>query len=245
MHVIRDGDSIGEYIGHVGHPSGLLNSSAVATYCTNKIGRLETYYGQVNGIRFSSAGATAPIIYESGAMKSINGRPAISFDGKSNYLRGAGSSRHYPASGQNVYLSAVVQITDFAGHYAIFGAEEAGGLELRIDASTGCVRLMTNDGTTIGVSTAPVALNAAIVIEAEYNPSSGAFAIYQNRTRTASGTKKVSVSQGNILIGAGGVSGTDLFKGLIGEWIVCNPYGMPSKPQYSINRGQQNFWATA
>jgi hypothetical protein len=245
MHVTRDGDGMDEYIGHVGHPSGLLNSSAIASFCADKIGRVETYYGQVNGIRFASAGSAAPIIYESGAIKSINGKPAILFDGTSNYLKGAGSSRHYPAAGQNIYLNTVVQIADHGENYALFGADVTGGLELRIDASTGYVRLMTNNGTTIGVSSTTVALNAPTVIEAEYSPGSGAFSIYQNRTLTASGTKVTSIIQGDILIGAGGPGSSDLFKGLIGAWTVCNPYGMPSKPQYSINRGQQNFWGTA
>jgi hypothetical protein len=245
MHVTRDGDGTGEDIRHVGRPSGLLNSAAIASFCAGTIGRVSTYYGQVNGTFFASAGSAAPIIYQSGAFKNINGNPALLFDGNSNYLKGAGSFSHYPAGGQEVYLNAVVQIADHAGNYALFGADVAGGLELRIDASTGYVRLMTNSGTTIGVSSTEVALNAPTVIEADYNPGSGTFTIYQNRTQTASGTKLVSVAQGNVLIGGGGPGSTDLFKGLMGAWIVCNPYGMPSKPQYSINHGQQNFWGTA
>jgi hypothetical protein len=245
MHVTRDGDGLGEYIGHTDHPSGLLDTSAIATFCADKVGRVETYYGQVSGIRYASAGSTAPVIYEPGAIKTINGKPALMFDGKSNYLQGGGSSRHFPVGGQNIYLNVVVQVADHGGDYALFGADVAGGLELRIDASTGYVRLMTNNNMTIGVSSMSVALNAPTVIEAEYNPASGAFSIYQNRTRTASGIKAVAVIQGNILIGAGGPAGSDLFKGLLGAWIICNPSGMPSKPQYSINHGQQNFWGTA
>ena len=245
MHVTRDSDRSGEDFGQVDDPSGLLNSAAIVSFCSGTVGRVSSYYGQVNGTSFASAGSAAPVIYQSGALKNISGKPALLFDGKSNYLKGDGSSSHYPAPRQDVYLNAVVQVADHAGNYALFGADAAGGLELRIDASTGYVRLMTNGGTTIGVSSAAVVLNAPTVIEAVYNISSGAFTIYQNRARTASGTNVVSVEQGNILIGAGGPSGTDLFKGLMGAWIVCNPFGMPSKPQYSVNHGQQNFWGTA
>jgi hypothetical protein len=244
MHVTRDGDGMGEDIGHAGHPSGLLSSSALKSFCAGTIGRVSTYYGQVNGTPFASAGPTAPIVYQSDGFETINGKPALLFDGSSNYLKGAGSSSHYPTGGQDLYLNAVVQVADHAGNHTIFGADVAEGLQLRIDASTGCVRLMTNSGTTIGVSAVAVALNAPTVIEATFRPSSGAFTICQNRVQTASGTKVVSVTRGNVLIGAGGPGATDLFKGLIGAWIVCNPYGMPSKPQYSINRGQQNFWST-
>jgi hypothetical protein len=247
MHVTRDSDSTGQDFSPVPGASGLLDSTAISTFCSGTIGRVSAYYGQVTNVAsFASAGSAAPIIYQSGAFKTINGHPALSFDGSSNYLKASGSSSVFPPpSSGTVYLNAVLQVTDRSANYGIFGSDAANGLELRIDSTTGFVRLLKNGGATIGVSSTAVALNAPTVIEATYNSTTGVFNIWQNRTQTATGKNLVAVTQGNILLGAGGPSNTDLFKGLIGSWLITSPYGMPARPQYVINHYQQNFWGTA
>jgi hypothetical protein len=45
MHVTRDSDSTGRDVSQVGPPSGLLNSYAIASFCTGTTGRVSSYYG--------------------------------------------------------------------------------------------------------------------------------------------------------------------------------------------------------
>jgi hypothetical protein len=237
LNITRDSDGTNEDIGNVGAPTGFVNTAGITSFCSGTTGRCATYFGQFGNVNFTSAGSAAPIIYQSGALKTINGHLALAFDGSTNYLKGAVGT--YPNG--TVCLNAVVQVADHSANYGIFGSDVAGGLELRIDSSTGFVRLMTNTGTTIAVSSYPVALNQGQVITAAYATSNGGFYIRQDGFLTASGTNLVTVTQGNILVGAGGTS-TDLFKGLIAQWLIVAPGGMPSNAQTVLENYEIAFY---
>lgn len=239
LSVTRDSDSMSLDIGKVNLPSHLLDATSMINFCAGTVGRVSKYYNQITGhADFISAGAAAPIIVQSGAAKVINSVPAMLFDGTSNYLKATGSSSIYP--GSQVYLNAIVQIADHAAGYAVFGSDASGGLELRIDTSTGFVHLLNNTGTSIGVSATAVAVNTPTLIEASYVPGTGVFKIWQGGTQTATGTNIVSVASGNVLLGRGSASSTDYFKGLIGAFMVTSL--MPSNPQFSVANGLKNFW---
>jgi hypothetical protein len=261
MHITRDSDSTGTDIAFGAAPQSLLNTSAITSFCSGTIGRVSTYYDQLqvptpyittNGYAFASAGSTAPIIYQSGALKTINGHPAISFDGSTNYLKAMGTSGNFPSttSGQSVsvYINWVGQLVDFAANYCLVGPDTAGGLELRVDSTTGFVRLLKNGGATIGVTSVAASLTSPMFVETYYNPD-GSWSIWFNATNVASGTGAalVAVNTANIQIGAG-PGGTELFKGLIGSWFICSDWaasggGAPGNvPQYSIQQYNKNLW---
>lgn len=241
MNVKRDSDSTNKDVGVVAGASGLLDSAAISTFCTGTTGRVSSYYGQINGHTFSSAGSTAPIVYQSGALKTINGKPALSFDGSTNYLNSVGTSGNFPAAGGNLYLNFLGQVADYNANYCLIGPDVVGGLELRIDATTGFVRLLKNGGATIALASAAVPLNAPVLIEAVYG-ADGSYSIWLNAVLIVSGTAAlVSVTPANIQIGAG-PGGTELFKGLIGSWLILSPYVPPSNPQRTISYNCQDFW---
>lgn len=247
LHITRDSDSTGTDIGNLGAPQGLLDTATLASFCSGTVGRVSTYYAQLfSTYNFTSAGANAPIIYQSGALKTINGKPALAFDGSTNYLKATGSSAQYPNSGAvGMFLNAVVQISDYAANYGIFGSNSAGGLELRIDQTTGFVRLLKNGGATIAVASTAVALNAPTVISARYN-ADGSYEISLNGVVVVSGTAAlVAVTAGDLQVGAGGPGGTELFKGLIGSWLFCSQSNIGTNIKYGIEQYQRQFWGTA
>lgn len=253
MHITRDSDSTGQDIAFTANAQSFLNTAAITSFCSGTVGRVSTYYDQLSPtLNFVSAGANAPIIYQSGAFKTINGQPALSFDGTSNYLKASGSSSTYPSSlSADVAISAVIQVADRAANYCIVGPDTVGGLELRIDQTTGFVRLLKNGGATIGVTlgaTGAVPLSTPVIVEAFY-VSDGSWSIWLNGIETATGVGTlVSVVQANVQIGAG-PGGTELFKGLIGQVLICaNVYvgggvmQASGNPQYSVQQYLKNLW---
>lgn len=243
MNVTRDTGGALD-IGNLGAPQGLLDTATIASFCSGTVGRVSTCYTQFGPYDFVSAGANAPIIYQSGAFKTINGLPALSFDGSTNYLKATGSSAQYPHSGGggvNVFLNAVIQVPDRAANYTIFGPDAAGGLQLRLDATTGFVRLLKNGGATIAVIASAVALNTPASVSAHYNDD-GSYSISINGVVIVSGSAAlVSVTAANIQVGAG-PSGAEPFKGLIGMWIFVAQTNIGDKIQFGIEQYQIKYW---
>lgn len=237
MRIARDSDSALADISSAGPPSYFLDTAKVASFCSGTVGRVTTYRNQIVHSSFDSSGGAAPIIYQSGAFKNINGIPALLFDGSSNYFVGTGTSSQWPAA--SVYMNAVILPTDFAGNYAIFGSNVSGGLELRLNATTGLLQLMTNTGTVIGAATVKPSLGGPLVVEALYL-AGASYKLWINGALLASGTTAVTAATGDMMVGSGGPGGTDLFKGLIGTWTVA--VLIPSNPQFSINQGLIDYW---
>lgn len=230
---------------NIGFTNGFLDNTSLSSFCTGTTGRVAGYNDSVGNFGPAAPTGTAPIIFQSGALVTMGGKPAMLFDGISNILKVPSSSSIISGIGSDLlYFCATVQVSDRAASYGLIGSDASGGVELRIDITTGFVRLRLNSGTSIGVSATAVALNSPTCIEATYNPTTGAFVIFQNRTQTASGTNLQSLTAGNILIGAGG-SAADLFKGLIGDCLIATPASLLSNSQYTINRSAQQYWGTA
>jgi hypothetical protein len=233
MHVTRDSGG-SQDINFTSAPQSLLDTASIASFGSGTTVRVATYYNPMKAdpfnagaIDFVSAGSLAPIIYQSGALVTANSRPAMLFDGATNYLKMAATSAFYPFTG-TAYLHAVVQLTDYLANYTLDSGDTAGCLELRIDQTTGFVRLLANGGTTIGVSTGfQVPTSGPVLISATYDPS-GAYAIFINgivvvQSPTAS---HVAITSANVQIGAGpGPAG--FFKGKIlaaGVMFVAPPF---------------------
>lgn len=237
MQVTRDSDTTTTNVSTTGTAAGLLNTSTISTFCSGTVGRVTQYNNQSDGSHnFLSAGTAAPIIYQSGALKTINGNPAVLFDGASNYFaQQAGKS-----TGSTVYFNAVIQLTDLLADYAIFGCGTSGGLVLKINATTGFPELRTNTGTLIGTATASIAAGSAYVISAEF-VSGSTWAIWINGQGAGCGTTAVTAPGGVALVGSAGPAGANYFKGLIGAFHILN--GIPVNPQYTLEGGLANFWA--
>lgn len=234
IQVTRDSDSTTLDIAQVGPPTGMINTTSISTFCSGTTGRVSKYYAQKNGSHFTSAGVSAPIIYQSGIINSVNNVPIMLFDGTSNWMSSTLTTQSY--------VNAVVQVADRTGNYAVFGSNASGGVEFRINATTGFPQLMANTGTVIATSSTAVALNTPTTLEASYNTTTGAYRIWQNRTLTATGTNLVTTVAGNLLLGAGNTSSTDLFKGMLSPGYVGG--GPPTRPQYVLTHYEKNLWGT-
>lgn len=244
MQVKRDSDSTVQTIGFGPDPQGLLDTASIASFCLGTIGRVSTYYTQaatLTAIHFTSAGANAPIVYQSGALKTVNSQPAMAFDGSTNYFKAIGSSAQWPNN--NMYFAAVIQIPDYAANYGIFGSASANGLELRVDQTTGFVRLLKNGGATIVVTSYQIPVNAPVLVSGYYN-ADGSYSLWLNGVNTVQGTGTlVSVTQGDVQVGAGGPAGTELLKGFLCGWIICANITNPiSNPQFGVESYLKNYW---
>lgn len=103
LRVVRASDSTEQDISFDG--SGDLDTSAIATFCSGTTGYVGKWYDQ-SGNGFDADGKdygvnnnSLPIIYESGAVVTLNGKPAIRFE--------------HPRAFQ--WTDSAAQITDFIG----------------------------------------------------------------------------------------------------------------------------------
>ncbi len=253
MHITRDSDSTSVDIGFGAVPQSLLNVAAITAFCAGTTGRATKFYDQsitfnvfsqpsgLGGHDFISSGASDPIIYQSGALKTINGLPVIEFNGTDNYFKMPSSSSIWPASGKDIFMSvAAVQITDYAANYGLFGSASANGLALRIDQTTGVVRILKNGGATIGVTPWAIPIGVPVDIEASYN-ADGSYWISFNGVRIVQGTGTlIAVTAGDVQWGASGPAGTELFKGKMGGAMVA--VNVPSNPLAIWQSYLSYFW---
>jgi hypothetical protein len=247
MHVTRDSGGAQD-IGFTAAPQSLLDTASIASFGSGTTVRVATYKTQDVGLYTShtggfdliSSGANAPIIYQAGALKTINGQPALAFDG-TNYFKATGSSAGYPNGG--MYLAWLGQIPDYAANYTLVGPDVAGGLQLRVDATTGLVRLLKNGGATIAVTPYQIPINVPVLISALYRADGSAF-IWLNGSPIvrASGSTLVSVNAANIQVNAG-PGGAEPFKGVWGAVLIGSNIGADiTNPQFAIERYLMNLF---
>jgi hypothetical protein len=244
LQVTRDSDSSAtNYAANIVDASGIVDVSLIESFCSGTTGRATQYFTQFFGSgHFSSAGAAAPIIYQSGAIVTMGGQPAALYNGTSNYFLN-NANLALPFSEAPYFLFSF-QIPDHAANYAILGFNVSGGLELRIQATTGLLELRNNSGTSIAVCTLLGAfpINTPMAVGLGYNFSTGAYTIWVNGVPVISGTDTSgALTIGHqMMVGASGVSPTDFFKGLIGGWTVC---AIPqARPQFVMEQYAIDFW---
>lgn len=239
MRVDRDSDSAHTDILAASTVTGVINSTAISNFCSGTTGRLEVFYGQYKGYYFIASGSGRPVIYESGALKTINGLPAPYFDGVSNFMTNI----------RDIYTDipetfhAVVQVADRAADYGIFGTDAVGGFECRINATTGYPQMMTNDGTVIATSTVAVPTTTPSYVRFFYRRSTGLFEIRVDGVSGGTGTNLVTLAPGALLLGKGGPS-SDYFKGYIGATVISLFSGGGSRILTQMENYHRDFWGT-
>lgn len=248
LQITRDSDSHALNVATDGGPSGLLNQSSITSFCAGTVGRVQSYFDQTalqhsaGTADWNSAGANAPIIYQSGAFKTIgaSSQPAMLFDGSTNYF--ASTKPYNPTfANQNLYFNAIIQIPDYANHYALLGGDVSGAIELRVEKTTGFLHLMKNDGTSIAIATMAVPLNLPVFVEVQFWSATSYF-IMMNGITVASGSTAVTATFNyHILVGNGGPTSADLFKGLMGAWTILGN-GFGGQPQVVIQKSIGAFW---
>jgi hypothetical protein len=239
MTVTRSSDSTTQAIGF---SSNVLNTTALASFCSGTTCKVTTWNDQCGGGFDQTRVATsAPIIYQSGATTVINGKPAVLFvSATPTYF----SSTITPNPVNTLYQNAVIQIASTAFNQAISGPASGAGLEWRFNSSTGTMSLLKATVANIGTSTNAVAASTAAVAESQYNSSTGAFAFWINRASGGTGTQAESLAAGTQNLGAA-VAASEFFNGSIGEYISYDLVGgIPSGSQTSIENNQKAYWGT-
>lgn len=257
MKVTRASDSTIRYYGPTGTPDGMLDfthdvggTTSLATFCSGTTGFLSTYATQYFRSNFNSIGATAPIIYQSGAVENINGVPAALFNGVDNVLSATVDlfQKHLPiqpADPNARWMSIVVKVTDRAADYPLFGVNVAGGWTAVIKATTGFIEFRTNDGATvIATGSHAVPLNTATFIYLIYafgGTAPTCKIVINGTVDLSSGSTAIALPFGNTLVGASG--GADFFKGHIGEWKI-GLYDLQPVPLTIVEDFTQDLWGT-
>jgi alpha-L-arabinofuranosidase B-like protein len=169
MQVTRASDSTTLNIGFVGN---VLDTSSLATFCAGTTGSVTTWFDQSGGGNNMTPG-TAPVIFASGAVTTINGKPAVSFTG-SQFLSNATLSAN-PVN--TLYQNAVISPASFTSNLAITGPSGTGGLEWRIDNTTAALDLIEASIVNLATSTNSLTVSTGAVAEVQYNSSTGALCI--------------------------------------------------------------------
>jgi hypothetical protein len=241
INVKRASDSTTQDIGFV---SNVLDTASLATFCSGTTGSVNIWYDQSGGGNNMTPGAAAgPIIYQSGAVTTINGKPAPLFVAASSTQLGNASLSSNPVN--TLYQNAVVQPNNFAGDMAISGPSAVNGLEFRIDNTAGTITV--NQGFISAIATSSGALTAATgaVAEIQYNSTTGAYGVWINRTSAGSGTAAAVTFAATTLELGIMLPAVDKYDGLMGEYIAYDLVGgIPGASQTSITNNQHTYWGT-
>jgi hypothetical protein len=176
---------------------------------TETVKALEGWFGATDTWR-SAEGGTARIYKHGAASGSYsntalvsrhsvrNGRPAWEC-GSSQRLW---TDLHAGAPTQTWF--AVVQPTSLTAdreHYLI-GADNQGGLGAYVDGTTAKIKMCVAGRGIIGSSASALVVNKAIVVEFHYTAGTGAWSIWLNGVRNASGSKVIPMAASNTIIAA-------------------------------------------
>jgi hypothetical protein len=160
---------------NIGFSSNVLNTSALGSFCSGTTCTVSIWYDQSGG-GYNLTPGTAPVIYQSGAVTAINGKPAPLF--ASEYLLNASLTVN-PVN--TLYQNAVIQMTSLAAYGAITGPSTVQALEWRVDATAGTLNMISASVAGIGTSSNSVTAGVGAVVEAQYNLSTGAFSFWIDR----------------------------------------------------------------
>jgi hypothetical protein len=187
-------------------------------------------------------GTAAPIIYASGAVKTLNSKPAASFSSaNSQYLTSSVTAN--PVN--TLYVNSVIQVNSTSVANDFCGTSGAGNSFLtRVDVG-GNIDVLNAGVTSIGVASNAVTAGVASVVEAEYNSTTGAFGIWIDRVNGAGPTASAqTLNSGNLQLGAY-ANAAEKYDGFIGEFISYDLVGgIPGASQTSIENNQKAYWGT-
>lgn len=227
----------------IGFSSNVLDSAALSSFCTGTTCVATTWNDQCGGGFNHSAPATAnaPILYQAGAINSINTKPALLGVSATPTSLNNGSLTANPVN--TLWQSAVLSWT--SGNSGITGSLTAtGALEWRVD-SAGTLDLLKANTASIGTSSSALTTATGAIVEAQYNSTTGAFSFWINRTAAGTGTSIQTLTAGTSQLMAGRATSGESFNGSIGEIIEYDLVGgIPGASQTSIENNQRAYWGT-
>lgn len=227
---------------NIGFVANALDTASLATFCSGTTGVVSIWYDQSGGgFDQTAAASAAPIIYQTGATNTLNGKPAILGNTSGTLLTNASLTAN-PVN--TLYQNAIISWT--SGDSGISGGNAANGaLEWRVDLGTGILELLKASVASIGTSSISVTTATGALVEAQYNSSTGAFSFWVNRSAAGTGTSAQTLTAGNVKLFSGYGSNNDSFNGSIGEVIMYDLVGgIPGASQTSITANQSSYWGT-
>lgn len=225
----------------IGFASNVLNTSSLGTFCSGTTCTVVTWYDQSGGgFDLTVSSSSAPIIFQSGATNTINSQPAVLFIAASSDGLDNASLSANPTN--TLFQNAVISANNHTG--AMVAGVSSGGLEWRVDATTGDMELLSAGTAGIATSTSAVSFATGAVVESSYNSSSGAWAFWINRSTAGAGTQTQSLSASALRVGRQ-ISPNESFDGSIGEVILYDLIGgISGGARLQIENNQKTYWGT-
>ena len=167
-----------------------------------------------NGNNLSQAtGAAQPTYYSSTAGKTVNGKPAVWFDGTDDWMSAAGS---FTFSQATVF---VVGYPSSAGTVAMVGSDTANGpLEFRANSSDG-LDVLKQNVANLASSTGTITTGTQHLVAVTIDQTGGAVTFYIDSTAAESHTGlSFSMGTGDLRVGSQALG--EFWNGPIAELIV-------------------------
>src|SRR5882762_7876216 len=142
----------------IGFSANVLDTAALATFCSGTTGKVVTWYDQAGGGNNLTQGtiANAPIIYQSGAVNALNTKPAILFVAANSTTLNNATLTGNPVD--TLFQNAVVSLNDTAGTEAISAGAGGGGgggndsMSWRTDQTNGNLQILADFSVLIATS---------------------------------------------------------------------------------------------
>lgn len=162
-----------------------------------------------NGRTFTQGTAAVAPVYK--VNQSPTGKPSARFNGASQFMSSTAA-----AAAPAQTIMAVVRTNSLAATNTIRGSSPNGGLQLRLDGTTGVVRTLEQNVAGVGAANTPVAVGEWVVITTTF--TSTTYAFRRNGAADGSGTHTRNINNGSIssLLGKH-YDGVEFFSGDIGE----------------------------
>jgi hypothetical protein len=150
-----------------------------------------------------------------------NNLPVVRFDGSDDMLDST-----CPIGGATQTVFVVAKITDFSAARTLVGPQSGAGLQLRANATSGAEAVLKSGTATIGTGGTNLIAGQWYILQATYNHTTGAWALYgpvstvTGTTANGSGTNVQTLSAASLRIGRNGTSEPML--GDIAEVLVYN-----------------------
>jgi hypothetical protein len=228
---------------NIGFTANELDTSALGTFCSGTTCKVVTWYDQSgNGFDVTQGTvANAPIIYQSGAVTTLNSKPALLYVAANNTYLTNGSLNSNPVD--TLYMNAVLASTVLSGGQNIVGP----GLSARFtwDMNNLTPRILSALTTLIATANTALTVSTGAVTEVQYNATTGAYAFWKNGSADGSGTQTGSfgANSGTFIGDQFGISGNaQYFDGPIGEVIEYDAAGFSRIS--SIQTDQKTYWGT-
>lgn len=223
-------------VGFTGSPP-VVNTSTINTFCSGKTCVIKVLNDQSGNGRdcSQSTEASMPIIFQSGAINTLNSQPAALGNITGLFCDNATSGN--PST--SLWMNGVVVVSDIISAHTIHGSPTAGALQLRVNTS-GNLELLKSNVASIGTSSGTLTAGTAATEAAQYDGTN--FTFWLNGSTSGTGTNAQTLTAGNYEFESK-ASGGEPWVGSIAEVIEIDP--APSAGTISaIQTSQKSFYAT-